>query len=150
MWAKVTRATADGELGIAAKISPREEPDRHRLVCVYTRDFNDKDDVARVLKRLKELDLVRQKHICYKTGWRKMLADQLSQCERCCGLTLRTQMPSPTWGSIETTSSAFKLGNTDPTRFPPISMNQGRRDLKDSDTRTRHTHAEVNLAISAE
>ncbi|KAL2279108.1 hypothetical protein FJTKL_13681 [Diaporthe vaccinii] len=67
VWAKVARATADGELGIAAKISPREEPDRNRLVCVYTRDFNDKDDVARVLNRLKELDLVRQKQICYKT-----------------------------------------------------------------------------------
>ncbi|KAK2613118.1 hypothetical protein N8I77_000047 [Diaporthe amygdali] len=67
VWAKVAHATASGELGIAAKISPREEPDRHRLVCVYTRDFNDTDDVARVLKRLKELDLVRQKQICYKT-----------------------------------------------------------------------------------
>lgn len=68
MWAKVARATANNELGIAAKISPREDPDRHRLVCIYTRDFNDKDDVARVLKRLKELGLVRQRQICYKTG----------------------------------------------------------------------------------
>ncbi|KAH8774343.1 hypothetical protein F5883DRAFT_659023 [Diaporthe sp. PMI_573] len=67
VWGKVARATANNELGIAAKISPREVPDRHRLVCVYTRDFNDKDDVARVLRRLKELDLVRQKQICYKT-----------------------------------------------------------------------------------
>lgn len=71
MWAKVARATADGDLGIAAKISPREEPDRHRLVCIYTHDFNDKDDVARVLNQLKELDLVREeqkRQICYKTG----------------------------------------------------------------------------------
>ncbi|KAG6364049.1 hypothetical protein INS49_009152 [Diaporthe citri] len=70
VWAKVARATANGELGIAAKISPREEPDRQRLVCVYTRDFNDKDDVARVLNQLKELGLVREeqkKQICYKT-----------------------------------------------------------------------------------
>lgn len=67
VWGKVARATANNELGIAAKISPREDPDRHRLVCVYTHDFNDKDDVARVLKRLKELGLVRQRQICYKT-----------------------------------------------------------------------------------
>ncbi|KAJ0106958.1 hypothetical protein J7T55_011053 [Diaporthe amygdali] len=67
VWAKVAHATANGELGIAAKISPREVPDRHRLVCVYTRDFNDKDDVARVLMRLKKLGLVRQRQICYKT-----------------------------------------------------------------------------------
>lgn len=79
MWSKVARATANGELGIAAKISPREEPDRQRLVCIYTRDFNDKDDVARVLKRLKELGLVRQKQICYKTGRCTVLAGQLSQ-----------------------------------------------------------------------
>lgn len=80
MWAKVVRATANNELGIAAKISPREDPDRHRLVCVYTRDFNDKDDVARVLKRLKELDLVRQKQICYKTGRYTALTLQVEGC----------------------------------------------------------------------
>lgn len=71
MWAKVAHATANGELGIAAKISPREDPDRQRLVCVYTRDFNDKDDVARVLNQLEELDLVHEgqkRQICYKTG----------------------------------------------------------------------------------
>lgn len=80
VWSKVARATVNGELGIAAKISPREEPDRQRLVCIYTRDFNDKDDVARVLKRLKELDLVRQKQICYKTGECTMLAVQFPEC----------------------------------------------------------------------
>lgn len=83
MWAKVARATANDELGIAAKISPREDVDRRRLVCVYTRDFNDKDDVARVLRRLQELDLVRrkqqekQRQICYKTGMCTRLTDQL-------------------------------------------------------------------------
>lgn len=79
MWAKVARATANGELGIAAKICPREEPDRHRLVCVYTQDFNDKDDVARVLKRLQELGLVRREQrnqLCYKTGRCTTLAGQ--------------------------------------------------------------------------
>lgn len=78
MWAKVAHATANGKLGIAAKISPREDPDRYHLVCVYTRDFNDKDDVARVLRQLKELDLVRQKQICYKTGGCATLTGQLS------------------------------------------------------------------------
>ena len=44
---EVNNFTGDSELGVAAKISPREEPDRHRLVCIYTRDFNDKDGIAR-------------------------------------------------------------------------------------------------------
>lgn len=87
MWAKVARATANNELGIAAKVSPREDPDRHRLVCIYTRDFNDKDDVARVLKRLKELDLVPQRQICYKTGRHMMLNMHLLLGERSLQLT---------------------------------------------------------------
>ncbi|KAK4228151.1 hypothetical protein QBC38DRAFT_164215 [Podospora fimiseda] len=61
VWAVVAKATANNELGIAAKVETKVEtnPQKERLICVYTGDFRDKDDVARVLKRLKELGLVR-------------------------------------------------------------------------------------------
>lgn len=74
VWATVARATVKNELGIAAKVAPREErgSKKERLICIYTYDFSDKDDVGRVLARLKQLDLVRtgpgRKLIYYKAG----------------------------------------------------------------------------------
>ena len=87
-WAAVARATANNELGIAAKVRPglpNQEPrpdllsgggdlssggaDQHqhdpqqqqqqqRLICVYTADFGDVADVRRVAARLRQLGLV--------------------------------------------------------------------------------------------
>jgi hypothetical protein len=74
VWAVVARATAANELGVAAKVAPRvgNEPPQGsaRLICIYTRDFKDKDDIARVLGRMKELELVRPngRAIYYKCG----------------------------------------------------------------------------------
>lgn len=70
IWAKIAMATANGELGIGAKVETRVQGKKDRLVCVYTSDFRDKDDVARVLNRLGELELVRPsgKQIYYKLG----------------------------------------------------------------------------------
>ncbi|KAK0669755.1 hypothetical protein QBC41DRAFT_319192 [Cercophora samala] len=67
-WEKVARAVANNQLGTAAKVAtrmPTGYDDGHgekkdRLICVYTENFTDKDDVARVLKRMKELELVKQ------------------------------------------------------------------------------------------
>ncbi|KAK4185280.1 hypothetical protein QBC35DRAFT_19885 [Podospora australis] len=68
VWASVARATANNELGISAKVATRDQAYAARLICVYTRDFRDKSDVARVLKRLMELELVRpgKEQIYYK------------------------------------------------------------------------------------
>ncbi|KAL8673546.1 MAG: hypothetical protein Q9168_002035 [Polycauliona sp. 1 TL-2023] len=62
-WAIVAEATANRELGIAAKVAPDDNKgDRvPRLICVYTKDFSDLDDVKRVLGRLVELGLVKKK-----------------------------------------------------------------------------------------
>lgn len=74
VWERVAQATVRNELGIAAKVAPREErgSPRERLVCIYTYDFRDRDDVARVLHRLRQLELVRDraagKPIYYKAG----------------------------------------------------------------------------------
>ncbi|KAL2210737.1 DUF1917-domain-containing protein [Sarocladium strictum] len=64
IWSAVARATANNELGIAAKVAPKsedEDPRKDRLVCVYTADFRDREDVGRVLQRLRELKLVEAK-----------------------------------------------------------------------------------------
>lgn len=73
VWDIVAKATANNELGIAAKVAPKpvdEDSRRDRLICVYTTDFSDKADVGRVLQRLRELRLVeaRGRPIYYKPG----------------------------------------------------------------------------------
>nr|CAD60716.1 unnamed protein product [Podospora anserina] len=64
-WKKVARAVANHQLGTAAKVATRmpagyddgHAEKKERLICIYTEDFTDKDDVARVLRRMKELDI---------------------------------------------------------------------------------------------
>lgn len=73
IWEIVAKATANNELGIAAKVAPRSasaDTMKERLICVYTADFGDKADVGRVLQRLRELKLVGMTHrpIFYKPG----------------------------------------------------------------------------------
>ncbi|KAI9876085.1 MAG: hypothetical protein M1830_007389 [Pleopsidium flavum] len=61
-WRLVATATAQNELGTAAKVAADEgRGDRvPRLICVYTRDFADMGDVKRVLGKLVELELVQK------------------------------------------------------------------------------------------
>ena len=57
-WSRVATNTVKNELGIAAKVAALEgEPDKARLICVYTENFEDKKDVLRVLEKLLELGL---------------------------------------------------------------------------------------------
>lgn len=62
-WAIVAEATVSRELGTAAKVAPdNDDGDRKpRLICVYTKDFSDMEDVKRVLERMIELGLVKRK-----------------------------------------------------------------------------------------
>jgi Domain of unknown function (DUF1917) len=46
------------KLGIAAKIAADSDFGRERLICVYTRDFSDINDVRRVAQSLLDLDLI--------------------------------------------------------------------------------------------
>ncbi|KAM0230932.1 hypothetical protein ACHAP5_011229 [Fusarium lateritium] len=71
VWDIIAKATANNELGIAAKVAPRpvdEDSRKDRIICVYTTDFADKADVGRVLQKLRELRLVeaRGRPIYYK------------------------------------------------------------------------------------
>lgn len=64
VWGEVATGTAEGELGVAAKVAAREgegevERGEGSLVCVYTKDFADSGDVKRVLLALKGMGLLR-------------------------------------------------------------------------------------------
>lgn len=69
-WTTIAAATSRGELGIQAKVatSSSSASSSDRVICVYTHDCEDKDDVRRVLERLVGLGLVRegQQPIYYK------------------------------------------------------------------------------------
>ncbi|CAD6564689.1 MAG: hypothetical protein ASARMPREDX12_002405 [Alectoria sarmentosa] len=62
-WSLVATATATGELGHAAKVATNDGSGnvRPRLICIYTEDFSDKEDVKRVLDRLVGMGLVNRK-----------------------------------------------------------------------------------------
>ncbi|KPI44428.1 uncharacterized protein AB675_8445 [Cyphellophora attinorum] len=73
VWHTVAQATWDGELGDLAKVAPYDPHDQkqEQLICVYTKDFSDIDDVKRVLKAMRRLGLVKggdtSKAIYYKS-----------------------------------------------------------------------------------
>ncbi|WEW59925.1 hypothetical protein PRK78_005407 [Emydomyces testavorans] len=61
IWAAVAGATAKGALGVGAKVATKPDDEvlsRPRLICVYTKDFQDKEDIRRVLLKLVDLGLV--------------------------------------------------------------------------------------------
>jgi len=68
----VAGATAKNELGIATKVAPDNgDPGRpHRLICIYTKDFKDMEDVARVARKMRDIGLIeaRGRPIYYKCG----------------------------------------------------------------------------------
>lgn len=59
-WTSVCKGVLDGRLGHAAKIAahPGGAKSTGRLVCVYTQDFSDVEDVRRVLFELVDMGLV--------------------------------------------------------------------------------------------
>ncbi|KAI9791469.1 MAG: hypothetical protein M1816_003813 [Peltula sp. TS41687] len=70
-WAAIAEATAQGRLGIGAKVATwdgSEGEDHDQVICVYTANFADEADVGRVVKRLSEMGLAgKTKQVRYKT-----------------------------------------------------------------------------------
>jgi hypothetical protein len=62
-WRIVAEAVVQGRLGDTAKVAPSSidgtthQKQSSHLICVYTKDFSDLDDVQRVLSELVELGL---------------------------------------------------------------------------------------------
>ena len=58
-WQLIRLATEQGHLGISAKAATARHNElatsqRTKLICVYTRDWQDQDDVRRVLRQLRD------------------------------------------------------------------------------------------------
>jgi len=64
IWRIIAQATWDGKLGVAAKVATKPDGQEaceraaQRLICIYTYDFSDEDDVKRVLLSMRELGLL--------------------------------------------------------------------------------------------
>ncbi|KAJ4992933.1 hypothetical protein SVAN01_01637 [Stagonosporopsis vannaccii] len=66
-WRNVVEAVITDRLGPMAKVAPDDGKDE-RLICIYTKDFRDDDDVLRVLKELEHMDLLpHSRSIYYKS-----------------------------------------------------------------------------------
>lgn len=63
VWARVAAATVEGRLGSSSKVStawpnPRlRSPLKARVICVYTYDYDDEDDVKRVRESLRKIGI---------------------------------------------------------------------------------------------
>lgn len=70
VWAKIKKATEEGKLGYASKVStakpnPLAVNPRSRVICVYTYDWTDEDDVRRIREELRKLGITQK--IPYKS-----------------------------------------------------------------------------------
>lgn len=81
IWSVVAHAVTTGQLGLGAKVSPKlgHLETGSRLICIYTYDFSNREDVIRVLRTLRDLGIVRRNEtpIYYKCG----KPYQLSRCD---------------------------------------------------------------------
>ncbi|CAI6335096.1 unnamed protein product [Periconia digitata] len=74
VWRLVVEGVINNKLGPTAKVSPFNEENNARLICVYTKDFTDQEDVFRVLLELVAMGVVSSNQaIYYKTDVYTML-----------------------------------------------------------------------------
>lgn len=69
VWKLVVEGVINNRLGISAKVAPDNGNPGDRLICVYTDDFRDMDDIHRVLKELVSMGIVKtyERPIYYKS-----------------------------------------------------------------------------------
>ncbi|MHA2357172.1 MAG: putative phosphothreonine lyase domain-containing protein [Candidatus Heimdallarchaeaceae archaeon] len=70
IWLKIKKATEEGKLGGSSKVAtnkpnPNAVHQDEKVICVYTYDCTDEDDVMRIRKELRKLGIT--KKIRYKT-----------------------------------------------------------------------------------
>lgn len=63
-WLTIARATFDRTLGRGAKVSTREKDNKRHVICVYTSNYLDLEDVKRVRGLLRNMGFAEQ--LCYK------------------------------------------------------------------------------------
>ncbi|XP_020916944.2 uncharacterized protein LOC110254307 [Exaiptasia diaphana] len=57
IWFTIAEAVVDGKLGFSAKVSTKNDEEAKHVICVYTEDFTDEEDVRRVEKALRRLNI---------------------------------------------------------------------------------------------
>ena len=57
IWNDIAQETIDGNLGVAAKVSTLFQEKQKHVICVYTDDYFDSDDVMRVREKLSNLGI---------------------------------------------------------------------------------------------
>jgi hypothetical protein len=70
VWAKIREATEDGRLGDSAKVAtakpnPNASDPSKKVICAYTYDWTDEEDVRRIRDELRDLGITSK--IPYKT-----------------------------------------------------------------------------------
>lgn len=67
IWPKIRNACISGKLGSTAKISDQpENKNGSFVICAYTNNFTDKEDVLRVRRAIRELGLYTKSALHYK------------------------------------------------------------------------------------
>jgi len=56
-WPKIKKAIEDGKLGQSAKVGTRRRRRSVTVICVYTYDWTDQDDVMRVREQLRKIGI---------------------------------------------------------------------------------------------
>jgi hypothetical protein len=57
VWTKIASSTINGELGSSAKVSTALQEEMRHVICIYTEDYFDNDDIMRVRTKLRELGI---------------------------------------------------------------------------------------------
>ena len=64
VWKIIAKSTFKGELGTSAKVSTAMKKSRRHVICVYTENYLDLEDVMRVREKLRQLGFTEE--LCYK------------------------------------------------------------------------------------
>ena len=64
VWKRIAKSTFNGELGVSAKVSTAMQNNRRYVICVYTSNYLDLEDVMRVREKLELLGFTEK--LCYK------------------------------------------------------------------------------------
>lgn len=70
VWATIRTAVENGQLGRSAKVAtardnPNAQNPKERVICVYTYDYDDREDVFRIRQVLRDLGFTQK--LAYKT-----------------------------------------------------------------------------------
>ncbi|MEK7068784.1 MAG: putative phosphothreonine lyase domain-containing protein, partial [Patescibacteria group bacterium] len=60
VWNKIKTALEEGKLGDLAKTSAKRSGSERKVICVYTYDWTDREDVKRVREELRRIGITRK------------------------------------------------------------------------------------------